>query len=299
MSLAVIILNFNTYEKTIECVESILNTYDNDLSIYIIDNCSKNNSYNILKNKFSSFDNIFIIKSLENGGYAKGNNIGIKKAIYDKNDYLLICNNDVIFKHNSIKNMLSLIKNKHIHAVGPKILNEKNEFQEDSFKNKLGFKEKIFVTTPLRILNFKKIKDNYYYKNLDRNNILKVYCLSGSCMLFKSYVLEDIGLFDEKTFLYEEEPILFSKFNNKGYNAFYQPNSEVIHLHGFTTKSNRANSFLAFLKSEKYYCKEYLEIGTLKYSIIVILRSLQYICRCTSDKSFRKSLREFINVIFK
>ena len=299
MNLAIVILNFNTYEKTIECIESILKTYSENLTIYVIDNFSNNDSYKILKRRYEDFNNIYIMKSLENGGYAKGNNIGIKRAIKDKQKYILVCNNDIIFKENSIKNMIDLIKNENVHAVGPKILNEKGNFQKDSLKNKLGFKEKIFVTTPLRIFDFWNINNKYYYDYLDKSKVLNVYCLSGSCILFKSYVLNEIGLFDERTFLYEEEPILFRKFNKKGYKAFYQPNSEIIHLHGFTTKSNKAKSSLAFIKSEKYYCKEYLKIGNIKYFILIFIRCIQYLFRCTNDPNFRKHFKEFLNVVFE
>ena len=76
MKLAVIIINYNKYEKTIECIESIENSKINDeYKIYLLDNNSTNNSVDILRNKFKNYRNLEIIESNENIGYARGNNL--------------------------------------------------------------------------------------------------------------------------------------------------------------------------------------------------------------------------------
>lgn len=66
MKIAIIIINYNKYEKTIECIESIRKSNFNNYKIYLLDNNSQNNSYNILNNRYKNKNYIEIIHSKEN-----------------------------------------------------------------------------------------------------------------------------------------------------------------------------------------------------------------------------------------
>jgi hypothetical protein len=78
---AAIIVNYNGSNDTIECVESLLDQFVPTHKIIIVDNYSPNNDYEILKEKFASSPSIVVLKSLKNGGFAYGNNFGIKYAM--------------------------------------------------------------------------------------------------------------------------------------------------------------------------------------------------------------------------
>lgn len=108
--IGIVILNYNTYNKTIECVNSILDTYVEKKVIYIVDNNSPNNSYEKLTQNYRGIDYIKVIKSVENGGYAKGNNIGLKACLIDECKYVIVSNNDIIFCNNSIRTLFDFIK---------------------------------------------------------------------------------------------------------------------------------------------------------------------------------------------
>ena len=99
--IGVVVLNYMTFESTIECIDSLKKFNDNRVNIYIIDNCSTNNSYDILNEKYLNDNKIEVIKNEFNGGYAAGNNVGVKKALEDNCDYIIISNNDIIFLENS------------------------------------------------------------------------------------------------------------------------------------------------------------------------------------------------------
>lgn len=103
----IIVLNFNGYNDTIECVQSILNSYIySKLKIIIVDNNSNDNSYQKLKTYFKKNKLVYILKNNVNNGYANGNNIGIKYALDKKADYIWILNNDVIIEKYTIKYLI-------------------------------------------------------------------------------------------------------------------------------------------------------------------------------------------------
>lgn len=93
-----VILHYLTYEDTIECVESITNNINyKNYEIIIVDNASKNGSYEAIEDKFRYSEKIYIIKSNKNLGFAKGNNIGYKFAKNNLNaDFIITINNDTI-----------------------------------------------------------------------------------------------------------------------------------------------------------------------------------------------------------
>lgn len=72
---AVIVLNYSNYSMTMECVDRIKKSKS---SIVVIDNCSPNNSFEELSDYYKEVKNVSVIKSGRNGGYAYGNNEGIR-----------------------------------------------------------------------------------------------------------------------------------------------------------------------------------------------------------------------------
>ena len=97
--IAIVILNYLNYWDTIECVESALRIDYKDKEIVIVDNGSSNESFERLNKEFKSNHHIFILQSKKNVGFAKGNNIGIKFSRCQlKADYILVVNNDVVFR---------------------------------------------------------------------------------------------------------------------------------------------------------------------------------------------------------
>lgn len=118
----VVVLNYKKYQETIECVLSLLNQ-DYPLEIVIVDNCSENDSVDILRQKFSLFTNISLIESSENVGYARGNNLGIKYLTKKGINNIIICNSDVRFTSKNIVSEMLQYNNDNVGIITPIIRN--------------------------------------------------------------------------------------------------------------------------------------------------------------------------------
>ena len=118
--LGIIIINFNKYEKTVDCIKSIFDTVKSDYKIYLLDNCSANNSFEILNNLYKDDPRVEMIESKENLGYARGNNLCLEKAEKDGCEYVLISNNDIVYKENAVEILLDVIKSGEYLLVGPR-----------------------------------------------------------------------------------------------------------------------------------------------------------------------------------
>lgn len=106
--IAIVILNYEAYRETEKCVESILKKKLEIAGIVIVDNASRNDSFLYLTRKFQDNNKIRLVKSDENLGFARGNNLGIKMAREEwKADFILLLNSDtVILEEDYLTKML-------------------------------------------------------------------------------------------------------------------------------------------------------------------------------------------------
>ena len=102
------IINYKSYKKTIECIESIRKTTNSLFKIYLLENGSNDESAKILFNEYKNSQDVHLIISDVNHGYARGNNLLIECMYKDKCDVGVISNNDIICKNNCIDEFFSI-----------------------------------------------------------------------------------------------------------------------------------------------------------------------------------------------
>ena len=252
----IIILNWNGWSDTIECIESVFQIDYNNFKVLLIDNNSTDDSIQKIKDyaegklkvrsKFfiykkdnkpieissyiheeleskkdlTNIKQLILIKNEINYGFAEGNNIGIRFALKNLNpDYILLLNNDTVVDKDFLKSLiLEGEKKKNVGLLGPKIYYYDNPDIIWCIGGKIDWK----FARGLHIGNNKP--DNGQYnkkKNFDY--------ISGSSLLIKREVIDDIGLLDENFFLYFEETDLALRATRKGYENLYVPNAKIWH----------------------------------------------------------------------
>lgn len=211
----IIILNYNGYKDTIECIKSLQKINYNNYKIVIVDNNSTNNSFNILKKEFNDIE---ILKSLENNGFGAGNNIGIKYALKNNAELVLLLNNDTTVERDFLLNMVDEFEDPNVGMVAGKI------YYYD--------KPEVIWSAGGYINKFKGLGCHYGINKVDNDefNIRKeVNFLTGCCQLIKSQVIKKIGLYEESFFLYLEDVDYCINVLESGYKIIYQPRSIIYH----------------------------------------------------------------------
>lgn len=299
----IVILNYNNAQLTLSCIDSVIK-YNSILSKYIIiDNASTDNSGRDLRNGLADrFQDNFIeyqigdmpehlsvcsfICSAKNGGYAQGNNIGLKLAENDSDiDTILILNNDIVFIDDIIPSLVSFLESKpNIGIVSPLLLKKNGKsidyncarldctlkeiacyyllYCRDFYGilSKLASKAKILVNNPALI----------------NEPAIPIELPSGSCMLIKKDLFKNIGYFDPNTFLYYEESILYRKLRAINKINYLLPEVKCIHLGAQTTSmTNRSYSYLKNSnKSAYYYVMHYRDLNLFQKSAFSILYAI-------------------------
>lgn len=293
---AVIILNWNRAEQTIDLINNILevekNTHicfiivDNkssDSERNILINYSKNNDFIVLEEKDLSSSNYnknhtkYMIAVNENYGYAKGNNFGLKIAKELGYEYSLVSNNDIFIEKPLIELLIhQLDADDRLALIGPKIVGLEGEQQGPYNKPTLFDQFWVPFFLPLFII-INKLTFNQISKQLAVKNERYPYRVMGCFMLIKSDVMDEVGYFDENTFLYAEELILSEKLLDKGYKTGYYPEVSVKHVHGFSTEDlGNRKKFNLNLHSDLYYFNKYRKYGSLKLLLVKLGRKANF-----------------------
>lgn len=226
----IVILNFNSFEDTEECLISLEKLDYSNYEVVIVDNLSTDNSYEKLKKRFIKYN---IMRSNKNLGYANGNNIGIKYALESGAEYICILNNDVIVERNFLDKIITVMEDKRdIGLAGPCIC-------QYDYKNSIqAMGANINLYTGLTQGKYK----NYKYSEIPNKNILVDY-LGGACFICRRQVFEDIGLIPENYFLYFEETEFCYRASIKGYKLLCVYDSKVYHKGSSTISKYKGLSY--------------------------------------------------------
>jgi len=228
-----VVLNWNAYDETIDCVNSLLNSSYKNLQIVIVDNHSTDDSAKIIR---ETFPNIKLICNKSNNGYAGGNNLGIKYALDINADYILILNNDVTVD----KSMVDILVKKLDQEPTLGVITGKVFYKDDPKRIFSGFGK--FIWWRCSGVNRGTMFSRFYLHNREG----KVNYISGVLFLARSEVFKSLGLLDEKYFMYFED-LEFSFRVSQKYDLFYIPYAIAFHKSGGGTRwSNYSEIYLYY-----------------------------------------------------
>jgi len=238
--LSIIIVTWNSDKEIEPCLNSIIKYNKNiPVEIIIVDNASKDNTVNILKNYSVQIDFIKLILNEDNKGFTEGNNQGIKIA---SGEFVLLLNPDTKVTENSlIKLIESLATSGTMGAIAPQLLNEDLTIQPsvrtfprywDMFCE-LTLLSKIFPRSRI----FARWKMNYF----NHNELDEVEQPMAAALMIRKNVLDKVNGFDERYKMFFNDVDLCKSIVDAGYKIYFYPDSKVFHIKGASIYKDRKN----------------------------------------------------------
>jgi hypothetical protein len=262
-NVSIIILNWNGWEDTIECLESLYQIDYPDYNVIVVDNHSEDDSIqkikeycqgelNIESNYFNnnvkkpieifeyfkddiwdlnifktinSYEKLIIIKNDENYGFAEGNNIGMRFVLENlDSNYLLLLNNDTVVEKDFLSRLVELSESdEKIGVSGPKTL----YYHQPQVINSAGCKMLWHMGLGINKGIGETDKGQY-------NEISETDSLLGACLLIKSSVIRKCGFLDPDFFLLLEETDFCIRVKKAGYRILFDPQSVIYHKEGIS-----------------------------------------------------------------
>lgn len=239
---SVIILSYNTQTLLEDCLASVqkqLHAIDHE--VIVVDNASTDESASMVKKHFPS---VRLIENKENVGFAKGVNIGAKKA---KGEYLLLLNSDTTMDDTSVEKMIQFIDTHlDVAVVGGQLMNS-----DGSTSKSHG---KFYSLGSVFTMLFREGHTSEPKKAVTT----EVDWVSGGYMLLRKLFFDTIGGFDEHFFMYMEDMELCYRLKKAGHAIIYFPESRISHIG--QGSSNRSFAVIQIYKGLKYFYKKHKSI---------------------------------------
>ncbi|MBI2050677.1 MAG: glycosyltransferase family 2 protein [Parcubacteria group bacterium] len=238
MDLSAIILNYNTKDFLLPCIKGMVqHTADLDYEIVIVDNASTDGSVAYIKEKIlPRFPQVKLLESKENKGFSAGNNLGISRSA---GRYALIMNPDIVIWDNSLKAMADYMDaNPNVGIAGPRLLSPDGSLQYFVYRFPSP-QVLMYRRTPLARLGFaQRAIKKYLMMDWDHTDNRQVDWVQGSCMIARREAIKQVGLMDERFFLFLEDTDWCRRFWEAGFEVRYLSDVEIIHYHGRASVSS-------------------------------------------------------------
>ncbi len=218
---SIIILNWNSKEDTLECLESVYRIDYPNYEVIVVDNGSADGSAEAIRNKFRD---VVLIVNKTNLGFCGGNNIGIKHALNNGAEFLLILNNDTVVEPSIIRELKKVVdSDKEIGAVSPLIAYYHKPQLMQFFGSKIDWGN----GDMFRQYDIKDVVSTDGIWNID--------FVTGCAMFCRRGVIETVGFLDEKFFAYYEDTDWSVRCQKIGLRTVLYPKVLVYHKGSMST----------------------------------------------------------------
>jgi GT2 family glycosyltransferase len=323
----IVILNWNGWKDTLACIQSLLNISYSSFAIIIVDNGSQDKSVKMIRQfclthideqkkeiipqigipihyeEYSRGDksiypenektlppsqsSVILLKNEKNEGYAEGNNLGIRYALERFNpDYILILNNDTVV-HPDFLSALTEIAEKCPSGgfFGPKTYYY-NLPGEENVLNSVGETVIMGMVRPVHTGDKRPDPQGILFRT-----VRVVDFITGSCVLVRKSVLDEVGFLDPDYFLYWEDADWCLRGRKHGFMSIYIPKSIIWHKIG--SSNIGFNNYYYYIRNRFVFCRKN---GKKWQQIIFFLYFFPFELpvSCFAQLLYYRSLKRFI-----
>jgi len=247
MILTVAIINWNTREDLLVCLDSVgFVTKGFTVETIVVDNGSQDGSVNEVK---KAFPLVHLIENERNLGFAKAANQGLQKA---SGRYVLLLNPDTQMKNGAIERLVSFMDaHFDVGVAGAQLLNADGS-KQNSIANFPSLGTELLNKSLLRWLFPKKFpgKERNYSEPIEVDSVI------GACMMVRREAIEQIGLLDEDYFLFLEETDWCYRMKKGGWKVYHVPQAEVYHFQGKSAEAVKKEARVEFYRSRYHFFKK-------------------------------------------
>lgn len=268
LDLLIVIVNYNTRDLLRDCLASIYDSKgDFSHRVCVVDNCSSDDSAAMVRQEFPQAQ---LIESPINGGYAYANNLGLRAFGFQDSPlarhpsslvpgYALLLNADTLLPPLALQEMLDFMEaHPKTGAAGPRLVREDGSLDlacRRSFPTPKAFFYRMMGLSKLFPKSPRFGRYNLTY--LDPDELTEVDSVVGAFMLVRAEAIHQVGLLDERFFMYGEDLDWAYRIRKAGWKIYYNPQVTVLHVKGASTRHSRRARYEFYRAMNIFYRKHY------------------------------------------
>lgn len=262
-SIGIVICNYNKRDYVLQCIQSVMESKNQDFDVYVVDNASSDDSVQMIQKEYG--DKVELIVNKENLGGSGGFNAGLRKALEKDYKYLMCLDNDVLLDEDAVGELYDFLeKHDDVGMVGSKVYHMNNPDLVQQFGINIDFKE---YCVESKYLN--------YYEDGNMPEVVYSDSVAACSLMVRTSVVKEIGVMPEENFLYWDDTEWGYLCNLAGYKVASYGKSKVLHAMG--AKKESENTF------PTYYAWRNWILFFIKY---------------TPDEKLEEMTRMFLSSIF-
>jgi GT2 family glycosyltransferase len=249
VDLSIIIVNWNTRQLLLDCLRSIYGTVRKvSFEVSVVDNGSADGSVEAVAR---SYPDVTIIANGRNEGFAKANNIAMRRM---QGEYAVLLNSDTLLREGSLDGMHAFMQS-HPEAglCGPQLLygDGRKQTSTGTFPRVLS---EYTSASLVRLLS----PDKHPGKEPGYRGPTPVDFIIGACMFARKSAIDDVGMLDEEYFFYYEEIDWCFRMNRAGWQVYHIPDIEIVHFGGQSTRDINLRARVESWRSRYLYFRKSL-----------------------------------------
>ena len=275
MALSIVIVNYNTEKLLRSCLESVYaGANGTPMNIWVVDNNSHDSSVPMVK---SYFPRVQVIENPQNVGFSKANNMVISRSC---SDYILLLNPDTLIIGDAIERVVKFMEeHPNVGIAGCKVLNRDGTLQLACRRSIPTPRVAFFRLSGLsRLFPQSKVMAEYNLTYTDPEQTHEVGAVSGAFLMVRKKVVEEIGLLDERFFMYGEELDWCLRAKRAGWAVMYYPDAQIVHYKGESAKHNSRKAAIEFYRAmylfhRKHFAKDHWAVTNALIYAGIFLRA--------------------------
>ena len=280
MLLTVIIVNYNVKYFLDYCLCSVYRALQHlDGEVIVVDNHSTDGSRQFFSDKYPGTKFIW---NEENVGFAKANNQALQIAA---GQYILFLNPDTIVGEDSFEKCIAFIRSKGDRiACGIRMVDGSGRFLKESKRSFPSPLTSFFKIVGLSaVFSRSRIFSKYHLGYLDENQVHEIDVMAGAFTILPKKILDQVGGFDEKFFMYGEDIDLSYRIGRAGFKNYYFPGTSIIHFKGESTRKGSLNYVKLFYSAMSIFVKKHyreMKAGIFNFliQVAIFFRALMAAC---------------------
>jgi GT2 family glycosyltransferase len=255
LDLSTVIVNYNTRDLLRDCLRSVYASQgDFAFEVWVVDNGSSDSSAAMVK---AEFPQVHLIESPHNGGYAYANNLALRRC---NARYVALLNPDTVVPPNAFAAMIAFMEaHPNAGVAGPKMVRSDGSL-DLACRRSFPTPEVSFY----RLIGLSKLFPNsrrfarYNLTYLDPDQVAEVDSVVGAFMMVRGAILKQVGLLDERFFMYGEDLDWALRIKQNGWKVYYNPTVQVLHYKREASKQDAARTRYEFYRAMYlFYQKHY------------------------------------------
>lgn len=293
MKLSVIIVSYNTSQLLRDCLTSLVqNDCSHEVEIFVVDNDSRDDSVAMVRQHFPQ---VKLIANNQNKGFAAANNQAYREL---QGDFIVLLNPDARLQPGSLDRITAfMLAHPQVGICGGRVVNPQGQLEPSARR----FPNSFFKFLIISGLSDKFASSRFFaradYKYFDHQTPLEVDWVPGTFTVLRREMLEQIGFFDERFFLYYEETDLCLRARRAGWQVYFYPGAEVVHVGGACSKTRKdlqldlgGSQLLKFrMRSELLYFRKNFGLAAMlaNAAVELVFHLVRYVANLWPGEAYR------------